>query len=244
MNPPHVSLAWNRPNGIRDAASRIRPQLWIFTVLSVLWLLVAINALPPREEWLGYLESFFRSHGYVAIGPISFLENLAGVNVAFPGSVTILVAMAYSAGDPALAVKTFLTIVLPSLVAHHADYFLGRRLARRPQHGGYERYGSRKALLLTFATTLWHPHFAAVACMDSGAQRVPYHRFASFHLPCFAAWNLFWGVLMYTVGPQALRENRLPIIAITLLLAWTAWDLFGLRLRVNHEPGDHASKAS
>jgi membrane protein DedA with SNARE-associated domain len=189
------------------------------------------------------IEGIFREYGVLAVAPISFLENLIGLNAYFPGSVVILGAMALTSGQPQLAACTFLAIFAPSFAAHQVNFLIGRHFRTNSAvYADAGRYKTSIEINLLFASTLWHPHFAALTSIDSGAQGMSYRRFLSFFTAWFLLWNLFWGVTMYAFGLLLPRESLgLPII-VGFLVVWTLWDLLeiGKRLRqaLNRERGD------
>jgi membrane protein DedA with SNARE-associated domain len=215
-----------------EALRRIRAQIIVGALLVVCYLLNLAGVIPPPEIVYDRIEKIFSVHGVFFIGPISFIENVVGLNAYFPGSVAILGSMALTAGNPRLALVTFIAIVVPAFLAHQVNYFLGRRIARRSAVGKERgqkmnsRYGPGIGTHLIFFTTLWHPHFAALTSIDAGSQGLGYRRFTKLFGLWFLFWNIFWGGVMYGFGAVLPRESLGYPIVIVFLVIWGAWDFF------------------
>lgn len=173
------------------------------------------------------LLTFFARYGAIVVAPISFVENLVGLNVYFPGSIAILTAMALSAGDPHKALATFVAITVPAFLAHQVNFVLGKRLRGREvgNTGRYKTVFGRNAL---FAGSLWHPHFAALACIDAGSQGLSYGLFLSAFAPWFAVWNIVWALVMYNFGLLLTRDSKGNPLILGFLALWLLWDFFDL----------------
>jgi membrane protein DedA with SNARE-associated domain len=186
------------------------------TPLGLLALLLVIHAIswvgiiPDTAELTEQLSRFFDRFGLPAVAICSFLENVAGFGIYFPGSIVMVTAMALSAGNPGRALATFFCIVLPAVVAHHLDYVLGRyadsgrssaaTTTRQPP----TRRKSAK-MWLWFFSTLWQPNLAATTSLICGNEGIPYLRFIRYYAVVAPFWTITWGTGIYLAGsaPQS-----------------------------------------
>ena len=201
------------------------PRAWLRNLFPqiVVWLLfIAASSL----SFLGVFEErqllIFLEHSIGAqvtlVAPFSFLENIAGFNIYFPGSVVILVAMGLTHGDPWKGLGTFFLIVVPSTLAHILNYCVGRFVKRREN-------GSARGSSLGFALAGWHPHLMGLVSVGAGADGWDFGTFLRRFLPWHFAWNTFWGVVMYTAGGSVIREAGLSWFFVLYLVIWTGWGI-------------------
>lgn len=210
-----------------DAARRLVPPLLILLGLGALQSLMRVGILPSAAALDSTLQAWFREEGLVAVAAISAVENVAIFNFYFPGSLTILVAMASTSGDIQSAIAVFMAIVIPALVVQAVvNYGSVGYIARRMD--GWQRYRllrdmhrlTFRGLLLVFGLFCWHPQFAAAATAACGAARVPARRFLVAFLPPFLVWNLFWGVLMYKRGHGGVVSGPFFGIFTVVVAGW------------------------
>lgn len=233
MNNFNTQKKWRRSFG------RIRLQVIIALVLALLITFSVLGIIPSHEQIYQMTGSFFDKYGPLAVAPISFAENIIGVNAYFPGSVAILTAMTLTAGKPSIAIMTFFSIIIPSFCAHQINYLIGRRLRRREDGADQEinkdgRYSQNLTANILFMSTMWHPHFAALTSIDAGSQKMPYRRFILLFGFWFTLWNIFWGATMYSFGIVLSRSREslgYPMI-VGFLVIWALWDFFELGKRI------------
>lgn len=178
-------------------------------------ILGALGIIPTANQLALVLEEWFRAKGMVAVGGCAFVENLVGVNAYFPGSVVILIGMGATNGDPPRAAVTFVIIVCCSLLGQLASYVLGRLLHSSPQV-----VEARILPIWTFASTFWHPHFAAATSVTAGAGGMRLRAYLSRMVPVACLWYAFWGTLMYWMGGVGEAGNWLSLVFIVYLMAW------------------------
>lgn len=208
---------------------RARVPLVLLGLMALAALLGKLGIIPQPDELTNSISLLFERYGFIAIAIVSFLENLVGLNVYFPGSVAILTAMALSAGDPGRAILTFLAIVIPSFVAHQVNFFIGRTASHRPADDRTISYLSRDnsklRRLFGFFLTAWHPHSAALASIYAGSDGWQYLEFVRLFSPPFIFWNLFWGILMYNLGSAIEGSQNLFPVFLLLVIAWLLWEI-------------------
>jgi|WetSurMetagenome_2_1015567.scaffolds.fasta_scaffold01024_14 hypothetical protein len=198
--------------------------LVLFFALLMSFLLSALKVIPPFEILVEILFSLFDKYGSLIVGPASFFENLAIANFIFPGSIVILTAMALTAGNLLKASWTFLFIWLGSLLGLIGSFVLGKILSR---------YGMQKSTLVKgkslawqAAVTFWHPQFASMMCFSLGSNNVRLRSVAVPLLVINLLWNLFWGVLIYNVGPIFKDAETIKYLLVAVLLLWLSWRFY------------------
>ena len=209
----------------------VRPQLFVIVIVVTAGLFSCFGLVPKPEMLAAKLKTLFEQYGILLVAPISFAENLVGMNIYFPGSIVILTSMTLASGDPSRAVSTFLAIIIPSFLAHQLNFALGVRSGAKGHSPAFDsdaiatsnRSGIR---LATYLFTLWHPHFTALTAFRAGSLQMPYVLFISRFTPVFLCWNLFWASLMYSIGPIAEREGNLMPFFYFYLAVWLGWGVY------------------
>lgn len=164
----------------------------------------------------------------------ALLEALLFVGFYFPGSLIIVLGVAV-APDPFHAFLAVLAVSAGVLVGYSLNYFLGR-------YGWYKiflKLGMRSAIENSKAKmekndmryifyTFWNPALAAFTSTAAGILQLGYKRFLLLAFMAIAAWNTFWGVLVYSLG-----ESALMLLSFSLVLKVIAvWVLFEFGLLV------------
>jgi membrane protein DedA with SNARE-associated domain len=79
--------------------------------------------------------------------------------------------------------------------------------------------------LFGFFLTAWHPHSAALASIYAGSDEWQYLEFVRLFSPPFIFWNLFWGILMYSLGSAIEGSQDLFPVFLLLVIAWLLWEI-------------------
>lgn len=180
----------------------------LLLLVLLLYVLELKGIIPERSRIAEGIESAFVAYGVIVVAIVSFVENIGGLNLYFPGSIAILSSMAMTAGRPFLAAKVFVAIVTFSFLAHSVNYAIGRAGAGRALEGSewFGRLGEgtrRWGFAVVFWLAAWHPHPTALASLLAGAAGIGYRRYLKWFLPPFFTWNSVWGIAMYIVGGLA-----------------------------------------
>lgn len=141
--------------------------------------------------------------------------------------MVILTAMSLTGGNIQRGILTFACILIPSIIAHCINFYLGRKLTSK-------RESSKKSLFTYLFSTLWHPHLGATTTFALGSSGISFIYFLSYFLPIHFVWNLFWGVVMFNIGVINLSGETWFAIFYIYLLLWILWDL---RKKYNEQLG-------
>jgi hypothetical protein len=201
---------------------KIFPQLIILLLIGILYSLSILHLIPSPTQLNGVLVQSFKTYGLPLIAICSFLENLIGVNIYFPGAFTILTGMALTSGHPVRAIVTYFTIYLPALVANVLSFYFG--LAS--QQSSATTIRRRRNSLIWFFFTYWHPQLAAVTAFSAGAEGLlSKSDFLKHAIGISLFWSVFWGVVIYNFGVFAnVTQNLMPIF-LGYVVIWTAVDI-------------------
>lgn len=198
--------------------SIIRNQLIVLGLVLLFKFLVFFHLLPNEKYFLDLLNELFNKYGVGAVAIASFFENLIGVGAYLPGSIVILTAMALTAGNIPKALLTFCFIVIPSAIAHSANYFIGRNISK------YNKLKDNNIYWFLFST-LWHPHFAAVSTFTMGSQKMGFLKFLYYFIPIHLLWNIFWGITMFYIGKLGTTNFSFLNLFYVYMTIWILWDL-------------------
>lgn len=191
-------------------------------VFLFLFTLASIGLIPTIKELMVFLIAFFKSYGLIAVMLCSFIENIAGLNIYFPGSIVILSAMALSAGNPKQAILLFFIITIFSIFAHIINYYSAKKIKhlniRNQDPPGLSEF------LLSF----WHPHFAAIVCVKCGWSDTPANLFLKRMISVAILWYIFWAIMMYYLGSLTVTKNpnRLIYVFCIYFILWGIWDIY------------------
>jgi membrane protein DedA with SNARE-associated domain len=208
--------------------------LLFFTLLHA----ASITGVLPSINDLGALvKTFFDDYGLVAIGVLSFIENIIGVNAYFPGSIVILTGMSLTAGQPLRGIMTFGVITLFAFLAYNINYFIGRLFKKNTLLEGRHTNSSKTniELWVWYFGSFWHPHFAALTCVITGSEGFSYRWFAFRLLVVGIFWNAFWAITMYNIGVLGTDNIDLTLVMYLYLSGWITIDTVRYFKSQNHQ---------
>ena len=207
----------------RSLLKAVLPQLILLTLISLLYVLSLLGALPSPIELNRMLVDGFKEYGLPLIAICSFVENLVGVNAYFPGAFTILTGMSLTAGHPAKALVTYFAIYLPAYIANLISFFLARSYPS-PGPAGQPTHSNRLPWVW-FILTYWHPQLAALTAFAAGSHRqINARSFVQLSLSVSFGWSIFWGMLIYHFGLLAHVVDHFALLFFIYVIAWALWD--------------------
>jgi len=204
-------------------ARRLLPPIGLLAVVGILFAMAQLGIAPSPTDLVARLSHALGEGSALFIFAAALIEGTVGVNAYFPGAFVILMAMASAHGLLARALRIFVSIVGGAAVAQHLDFAIGRRFA-----GSSEQPRTRRWRLLRGALTYWHPQLGSAYSLQLGSERTSYREFLLILAGTWLPWNLFWGVLMYTLGSVPLRPGGFVGIFVAYLILWTAVEAYAL----------------
>ncbi|MBN2617655.1 MAG: hypothetical protein JXR64_05010 [Spirochaetales bacterium] len=218
------------------ALDKIKIQLFVLLIVIVAYILNVSGFLPSTSEMILKLNDLFLEYGLPIVALSSFLEHIVGVNVYFPGSIVIVTAMTLAAGNLSFAITIFLAEVIPAILAYIFNYFVTYFAVKKDTSTNiYSEKKFYKYLILYFST-LWHPHFGAVTCIQSAKEKMPIKTFLLLLIPFAFFWDLCWGILIYNFGYffKTNADKLFPIFVLYIII-WILIDL----LKINDDQIDN-----
>lgn len=204
----------------------IYPQLILLGVLIILEFLRWIGFIPPPSELLKFFNQLIASGGWWLLLLISFLEHLVGVNVYFPGSIVIFVAVSSFIGQPWSTVLAVLATMTGAILAHQINFFIGRRFRSKNIATQNIPTQSVRWKYLGMASMFWHPHFGALSAIVAGREGVRYWTATTIIIVATIFWQTLWGLFAYNTT-KALGQNNFgfwPMLGCVLI--WIIVDLY------------------
>ncbi len=209
---------------------------FFFTAFIVVY---RILGLPQPVEMADHLKSLYQSYGMSILLFAAFVEGIFMVNIYFPGSFVIVVAIVISEKTPTDLIEIVIASWLGFMVAMVLNYFLGktgiyRTLVWMGKKGTIDnmqrrldKYGSRVTLLAGI-----HPNFMAIAavCMGISASSLPRFLARSGVSLLFwsSAWAIFFAIALEHVD---VTDQNQHLYIIAMLLLWGVAAIIGAQIR-------------
>jgi membrane protein DedA with SNARE-associated domain len=179
--------------------------------------------LPPEEELIPIIKTYFDAYGIWLVFAASVIESAFVLGVYAPGGLVIFLGVIFSIGSPMHAVAVVFSVILGFMIGFSFDYMLGK-------YGWYRfflHFGLREALERTKVrvekygmSTAWlgyhHPDFGSFIATTYGILGYSYRKFFALSFPPVAAWCAFWGVLTYVLGDAALKLMSYKMLLVIL----------------------------
>ena len=204
-------------------ALNILRQVWLPLVIwlcyVVLLLAQHLGVAPSTDSIVTSLLEHLASNRLLWVIISSFIENIIGASLYFPGSIIMLTGMAQTAGSPPDAITTYFTIYFSSAFAQQINFLIGRLTATDSQKN-VQCNATR--LWLTCFTTFWHPQLAAVTCYSFGTNHsLKYRQFAWPFLTFSITWSIFWALVIYRYGGAIATPELFRWLVVAYLAIWT-----------------------
>ena len=200
----------------------IRTPLLLLILILGIEILASNKIIPSFNELSGTLKLALKEHGLIMMGPLAFLENIAGLNVYFPGSVIILTTMALTGGDPIKGLLTYIIYYASAFAAYHVNFFFGRAFRKKGNVNSSAQTAqmNRAKMWVRFLTTFWHPQTASLTCVHVGSDGYRYSQIFPYLIVSSFIWNTFWGLTMYYVGIRMGSNINFDALAYIYLFGW------------------------
>ncbi len=192
--------------------------------------------LPPEEELIPIIRSYFDIYGIWLVFLAAVIESALVLGVYAPGGLVIFLGVIFSIGSPVRAVMVVASVILGFMIGFSFDYILGK-------YGWYRffmHFGMGKTIERTKVrvekygfSTAWigyhHPDFGSFIATTCGILGYSYRRFLLLTFPPVAVWCVFWGVLAYVLGDEALKLMGYKTLVV-ILLVWIVARIVEVRL--------------
>lgn len=219
-----------------DDKSKMSRSVRIALLILILFLfVVAIVAtyqflnLTSSATFLDAIRIALDRHGYTIAFCAAFIEAIPPVNLYFPGSVVIVVAVSHSRSGALNPFIVIAVITLAFVICYSLNFCIGRlglhgvlvRCGLGPSIDKAKRHIAHRGLGWLMLAC-WHPNCCAIASISCGILSVSYNRFLRFMLPAVVLWNALFGTAAYLGSSYIMRllELRWLLVIGGIWLIW------------------------
>lgn len=206
------------------------------TPFSLIAILVTIDALawmgvlPQKSDMFMSLSAWLAGGGILFILILAIIENVAIVNVYFPGSIAILAAMAGSAGEPTAVLRVWIVVTCGYVIGLSITYWVVRLFFSPSGPARESNFASNRGLLSSARKalfTFWHPHLASLTAIVLAQRGCSYSSFAIIASSCAALWNAIWTCVILAFGNIFSESGVGFVLVYAYLFVWLVWSLMG-----------------
>lgn len=181
---------------------------------------------------INFLKGFILEYGLIVSFIGAFLEGLLLIGWYFPGSFIIFLSVILS-GSPERAAVSVAVVTLAMYFAYVVNYILGR-------YGWYKvlaRFGMQELITdaqkkiethapKAFFFSFWQPGLASFTSTAAGVLRLTWKSFFLYAGASLVFWNVFWGILAYTVGESIIETLFNPYAILAFIFVWGSYKLY------------------
>lgn len=190
----------------------LRVQFFVIALLFIFYLLQFLEVLPDMSSLEATLSELMALYGVVFLFALSFVENIPGLNIYFPGSIAILLGMSNTSGNLSQGFFAFSSILLAAILANAINIYFSNKV---------EKKSAEKIFLVETVLALWHPHFASIFALRVGKLSNAWSFFVFKFIPVTTCWYIIWAVLMYNIGSTISMSSMLMNVVFFIYLgAW------------------------
>jgi membrane-associated protein len=211
--------------------------LAVFTLILFVWRLLD---LPTNDELFVIMKTYFGEYGYFIMLISAIVEGFIFAGVYYPGSFLIFLGVILAENIFQFGIMV-LVVALGLLISYTANFALGR-------YGWYKLFvalGFKKPIerakqrltkhgMLGIFLSYFMPNIASLTATAAGIMHYPFKKFLLYSLGSVLFWNLFWGIIVYTLGDVALNIVGVPFVA-AIALGWIVLNLISSRKKNNGE---------
>lgn len=192
--------------------------LAVFLSMSLIW---KVFGLPTDDEMVFIVKSYFDNYGLWIVFIGALIEGFFILGQYFPGGFVIFLGVISSVGDVPRAVSTVLITSLSFFIAYTLNYFIGKygwyKLLQKFGFGhsiekAKEKLSNQGLNAVIFG--YWEPNLASIIATSAGIMKINFVKFTLYSLSGILLWNMFWGVLVYSLGESALKIIGLKYVLI------------------------------
>ena len=199
--------------------------LGVFLIVSVVWRLLG---WPQGEELIVITQGWFERYGLLIIFISAFIEGVLLLGQYYPGGLVIFLGVISSGGNIERVIAVVSTVSLAFIISYSINWLLGK-------HGWYTlflKFGLKETLetakdklgkheFNAIMLSYWEPNLASVTATAAGILHIPFRRFFFHSSIGVIVWNAFWGILVASLGANALKLMGIKW-ALLVFLFWVA----------------------
>ena len=207
------------------------PMFFLAIFLS-LWAVWKILNLPPENELIEIIKSYFDLYGYWIVFLSAVIEGVLFVGWYYPGSLVIFLGVIFADKNITEVIWVITLVTTGLFLAYLFNYALGK-------YGWYKmllKFGLRKPIenaqiRLTkhgfggIFLSYWQPNLAALTSTAAGILQFSFKKFMFYSIIATTLWDIFWGALVYFFGETALAAIVGIRFVIIIITVWAAYRL-------------------
>jgi membrane protein DedA with SNARE-associated domain len=196
--------------------------LAIYLSMYIIW---KVLGLPTDEQMLIVVREWFLKYGLSIVFISALIEGFLLLGQYFPGGFIIFLGVISAGKNVFRATEVVLVVCCAFFIAYTLNYWVGK-------YGWYKlliKFGLGQQLekskntltkqgLNTIFFSYWEPNLASLTATAAGILHIPLGKFLLYSSMGIILWNIFWGVLVYTLGESALNIVGLKWVLIIFVL--------------------------
>ena len=214
--------------------AKLKVYLQLLSIpLSLIFLAVLVDILwktfhfPSQDAFLQIIKNFLAKYGLWVVLISSIAEGVLLVGNYFPGGVVIFFSVVSAGKNIPKAGLTVLVVAIGFYIAYAINYFLGKygwykllvKFGLKSQLASAEGKVSKHSLKAILGS-YWEPNFGSVTSTAAGILKLPLSKFLKESALGLIIWDTFWGVLVYSLGNNAIKLIFNVKLLVPLALAW------------------------
>jgi membrane protein DedA with SNARE-associated domain len=213
---------------MRRALKIVAFPLAVLAVFCLLYAIWRALDLPPEETLVRIAQTYLDRYGVAIVLVSAYLEGLLLIGWYFPGTLVIVLALIFAAGEPTRFMFVAAIGGLGLFSAYVTNFFAGKygwyRLLlafglRAPLENAQRRL--TKYGLSAIFTTYWQANLASCISTAAGILQFPPARFVVYSAIAEALWATFWASIIFFLGKSALALVGFRMILLMIML-WIA----------------------
>jgi membrane protein DedA with SNARE-associated domain len=210
---------------VNDVIKVILLPLIMLLSLVVFVIVYHLLGLPSSFALIDLARNYLDLHGYPIVFAAALVETIPPINLYFPGSVVMVVAVAHSRTGSLNPFVVLFLIESAFIISYSLNYLVGKYgfhwiLVRCGLGDLIERSKSKiseKGIFWLYLS-LWHPNFGSITAVACGILLIPFHRFLVHIIFAVAAWNSLFGFVVFLGGDKVMRLLDLRWLAVMILI--------------------------
>lgn len=196
----------------------------IYISMNIVWRLFN---MPTNDELLLIVKVWFSDYGLWIVFIGALIEGFLLIGQYFPGGFIIFLGVISAGKDMLRATEVVLIVCVAFFISYTLNYLMGKYgwyklLVKFGLSDSLERSKDKiiKQGLNAVFFSYWEPNLASITATAAGILHVPLRKFLIYSALGIILWNVFWGVLVYSLGESALKIVGLKYVVI-IFIVWS-----------------------
>lgn len=189
----------------------------------VIWKLLK---LPTDDQLIVIIKSAFEKYGLWIVFISAFVEGFLLLGQYFPGGTIIFLGVISAGKNIPRTVEVVFVVSIAFIIAYTLNYLVGK-------YGWYRllvKFGLGRSLeeskqklekqgLNAIIFSYWEPNLASITATAAGILKISMKKFQTYSIIGVVVWNIFWGILVFSLGNKALEIIGLKYVLV-IFVVW------------------------